>query len=271
MSKCNKLTKKSLSVAVDSKPKESTKKKTQIGKMVISNSDESEEVFPSDYQALLERAEQKSGLEERMEFWLRAMDYFVTGDEEMRVKCMNNVRQLHLKMRDAIEVNKESQMLLEEYSKIKQWRNGVRMPTMGMTDADAGRFVLNSKVEANAVRSLQNALIKAGLLDVAEDCDQKDPLLAILGAKGHSAEEVEPMVWMGKVNQLHYLIDRLMEEKVICCRDNKRWRVAARMFVNGKKHCPFTSRSLTKASVINTDDENEVERCIPWDLFGVNA
>ncbi|MBQ4376552.1 MAG: hypothetical protein II793_02515 [Bacteroidales bacterium] len=268
MSKCNKLTKKSLSVSVDSKPKESTKKKTQIGKMVISNSDESEEVFPSDYQALLERAEQKSGLEERMEFWLRAMDYFVTGDEEMRVKCMNNVRQLHLKMRDAIEVNKESQMLLEEYSKIKQWRNGVRMPTMGMTDADAGRFVLNSKVEANAVRSLQNALIKAGLLDVAEDCEQKDPLLAILGAKGHSAEEVEPMVWMGKVNQLHYLIDTLYARRVIKCADDKKWCVAAQMFVNRRTGKLFTSRSLTKASAIKKYDIDVVEACIPWNLFG---
>ncbi|MBR1517030.1 MAG: hypothetical protein IJ620_02650 [Bacteroidales bacterium] len=126
-----------------------------------------------------------------------------------------------------------------------------------------GFHVFSKEVDAGDIRSLQNRLMEMGLLEPCEGCVAKDPLLALLGMRGHGLRRRQPMVWMGKINQLHYLINELYEAGVIVCADGRKWQVASQLFIDSRTGRLFTSRQLTKATKINYDDEQIVKRCIP--------
>lgn len=115
---------------------------------------------------------------------------------------------------------------------------------------------------------MQHKLIEARLLAPLPghplgDKRHNDPLLCILGAAGYRTRTPEPMVWLGKINQLHYLIDTLYRAQVIQCEHGKKWEVAAPLFVNSTEGRPYTAKQLNNAARLSKEDEERVAACIP--------
>ena len=197
-----------------------------------------------------------------------AMDAFSTYSEEMTECIMEKINSLQGLWEKMCKTKRYTVELRTKY----QW--GLSSDTHNLPEERPatstkrqGFRVVAKDVETVDIRSLQNKLMEERLLAAVADDGPKDPLLAILGAKGHTGRPITPMVWQGRINQLHYLIDTLYNENVIRCAEDNKWCVAAPLFIYSKTGKPFNSKQLTKASKINNDDMEAVERCIPANFY----
>ena len=134
---------------------------------------------------------------------------------------------------------------------------------IAMTGRAGESFVTADDVEEGDVRSLQNKLVENHLMAIDEKCPYKDPLLVAFGTRNNIKKVPYRMMWLGKNNQLSYMISTLYNNRVIRCGKDRKWAVAAQLFVKGTERKPFTGKQLANAVKINIDDENEVKRCIP--------
>lgn len=115
--------------------------------------------------------------------------------------------------------------------------------------------------EGGVVASIQDKLVEHQLIlppTKESGCDK--PLLVAFGLR--RADSVKPIVWTGKLNQLHYFIDYLYQHKVIGCADDHVWKVASELFVDrGRK--PITNKQIFDAQAIKRKDEEAVLACLP--------
>ena len=222
-------------------------------------------LYPYDITAVIENSRQGCrDIFGRIDYLQAAMDAFSIYSEEKTECIIDKITSLQALCVKMYETKNYTLQLRTKY----QWCHSSDTHTLPdkqpATDTKSQGFrVVAQGVETSDIRSLQNKLIEERLLAGVVDGGPKDPLLAILGAKGHTGRQITPMVWLGKINQLHYLIDTLYNENVIRCAENNKWCVAAPLFIYARTGKPFTSMQLTKASKINNDDRAAVERCIP--------
>lgn len=131
----------------------------------------------------------------------------------------------------------------------------------------SGFMIASSTVTAEEVQLLQSLLMQNGLLAMLPNHklgDRKSnyPLLSLFGVRGYKRLNPTPMMWLGRNNQLHYLIATLYQKNIITCDYDKKWETAARLFVD-KKGQPFTAKALNNTGKVLPRDAEHVRKCIP--------
>ncbi|MBQ0016859.1 MAG: hypothetical protein KBT04_07750 [Bacteroidales bacterium] len=125
-----------------------------------------------------------------------------------------------------------------------------------------GYYLRDASVTEVELLSLQDQLVRSRLLMLPQS-GNKVPLLVAFGFGKYAMRAIEPLRWLGKINQLHCLINLLVDARVIGCAADNKWKVAAQLFLLEGKNKQLTAKKLSDAGDINSDDERHVKRCVP--------
>lgn len=236
--------------------------------------------FPSDPERLPDVMRRRGyNLAEQLRYLDRAMDAYSSIDIGLLDHVGRLIEDRQELLRRHNDMRRNTLRLLDEQSAIglppdvNGSASSARVPRATSPDTPlASFFWLDSRHGVDEARALQENLIAGKLLapspsDGAPQRQQYTLLLTALGVGAYAQRRPQQMTWLGKINQLHSLIDMLVGGRVVGCENNNKWKVAAGLFVVGPARKPLTAKSLADASAILDDDRRAVRRCIPSALL----
>lgn len=122
-------------------------------------------------------------------------------------------------------------------------------------------FLIDQSIRMEDVRDLAHGLYNNKLLSPPEKGLFENPLAIAFGVDNSGKMAPQPMMWIGKINQLHFLIEYLITRGFIGCRKGAKWSVAAQLFYPCGVARRYTAKNLSDARTIKEDDKEQVCRC----------
>lgn len=130
-------------------------------------------------------------------------------------------------------------------------------------------FVRDVRFDKDRAIAMQDLLVTKHLIAPPRQDGHRYPLAIALGIPGFAGNEVEPIVWIGKINQLHYFVEQLVLRNIVGCYDNNHWMVAAAVFRPARYGRTYTNKKIGDARAIKKVDSDAVDACLP--LFSLTA